>query len=70
MEERGAHHQQTARYEALARMEHQRRRCQASAPEPKTIYRLEMEIGRGGTKSKGKQEETGEGHGGQPIGGP
>ena len=46
-EEREAHRQQTARYEALARMEHERRHHQPPNPGPETIYRLEMGSGRG-----------------------
>ena len=45
-EEREARRQQTARYEALARMEHQRRPHHDSKLGPEIIYRLEMRTGR------------------------
>ena len=69
-EEREARRQRTARYEALARMEHQRRRRQAPKPGPETIYRLEMGSGRGRSERQGEQEGTGGGHNSQPNGGP
>ena len=69
-EQREARRRQTARYEALGHMERQRRRQQAPLPEPKTINRLEMGLGRGGVENKGKQEGAGEQRSGQPSGGP
>ena len=47
-EEREARRQQAARYEALAHVEHQRRRRQPPGQGPDTIYQLEMEPGRTG----------------------
>ena len=46
-ERREARRQQTARYEVLKRMEHQRCGRQAEKPGPETMYRLEMGSGRG-----------------------
>ena len=54
-EEREARCQQAARYEALAHMEHQRRRRQPPGQGPDTIYQLEMEPG--GTGIRGGQAE-------------
>ena len=51
--------QQAARHEALAHVEHQRRRCQPPEQGPDTIYQLEMEPGRtrmrGGRRSRAAQ---------------
>ena len=69
-EEREARRQQTARYEALAHMERQRRRRQAPEPGPDTIYRQEMGSGRGRLERQGEQEGSGGVHSGQPSGGP
>ena len=69
-EERKAHRQQMPQYEALARMERQHCSRQPPSLEPKTIYWLEMEVGRGGAENKGKQEGAGERRSGQPSGGP
>ena len=60
-DDREARHQQTLRYEALARMEHQRRRHQAPKLGPETIYRLEIGTGRGRSERQGEQEGTGGG---------
>ena len=49
-EEREARRQQAARYEALAHVEHQRRRRQPPEQGPDTIYQLEMEPGRTGMR--------------------
>ena len=68
-EEREARRQQTARYEALAHMEHQRRRRQAPRFEANTIYRLGTQPGRGRSEHQGEQEGTGGGHSSQPSGG-
>ena len=54
-EEREARRQQAARYEALAHVEHQRRRRQPPGQGPDTIYQLEMEPG--GTRIRGGQAE-------------
>ena len=64
-EEREARRWHTARYKALAHLERQRRHWQAPSPEPKTIYQLEMEVGRGGAENKGKKEGPGERPGSQ-----
>ena len=56
-EEREARRQQAARYEALAHVEHQRRRRQPPGQGPDTIYQLEMEPGRTGIR--GGQAEQG-----------
>ena len=42
--------QQAARYEALAHVEHQRRRRQPPEQGPDTIYQLEMEPGKTGMR--------------------
>ena len=55
-EERESRRQQAARYEALAHVEHQRRRHQPPVPGPDTIYRLEMESGRTGSGRQGGLE--------------
>ena len=68
-EERGAHRQQAAGYEALAHMKRQRCRHQPPEPGPDTIYWLEMGSGRGGSGRQGGQERSGEMHSGQPSGG-
>ena len=62
--------QQTALYEALAQMQHQRRRRQAPKPGPATINRLEMASERGRLERQGEQEGTGGGQSSQPSGGP
>ena len=49
-EEREVRRQQAARYEALAHVEHQRRRRQPPEQGPDTIYQLEMEPGRTGLR--------------------
>ena len=49
--------QQAARYEALAHVEHQRRRRQPPEQGPDTIYQLEMEPGRTGM-SGGQAEQS------------
>ena len=49
--------QQAARYEALAHVEHQRRRCQPPEQGPDTIYQLEMEPGRTGLRG-GQAEQS------------
>ena len=58
-EEREARCQQAVRYEALAHLEHQRRRRQPPGQGPDTIYQLEMEPGttgmRGGRRSRAVQ---------------
>ena len=46
-----------ARYEALAHLEHQRRRRQPPEQGPDTIYQLEMEPGRTGTRG-GQAEQS------------
>ena len=56
-EEREARRQQAARYEALAHVEHQRRRCQPPEQGPDTIYQLEMEPGRTGMR-EGQAEQS------------
>ena len=61
--------QREARYEALVHLEHQSRCGQAPPPEPKTIYQLEMEVGRGAGESKGKTKGAGGRRGSQPSGG-
>ena len=66
---REARRRQTARYEALAHMQRQRRRHQAPEPGPDTIYRLETGSGRGTSEGQGGQEESGGEHSGQPSGG-
>ena len=66
-EERVLRHQQTGRYKALARMEHQRCRRQALTPGPKTIYRLEMGIGGGRSEHQEEQEGTGVGAAATPV---
>ena len=49
--------QQAARYEALAHVEHQRRRRQPTEQGPDTIYQLEMEPGRTGMRG-GQAEQS------------
>ena len=49
--------QQAARYEALAQVEHQRRRRQPQEQGPDTIYQLEMEPGRTGMRG-GQAEQS------------
>ena len=49
--------QQAARYEALAHVEHQRRRRQPPEQGPDTIYQLEMEPGRTGMRG-GQAEQS------------
>ena len=61
--------QQSARYEALAHVERQRRRHQPPEPGPDTIYRLEMEPGSTGSGRKGGLEGLGGERSGQPSGG-
>ena len=56
-EEREARRQQAARYEALAHVEHQRRRRQPPEHGPETIYQLEMELGRTGMR-EGQAEQS------------
>ena len=56
-EEREARRQQAARYEALAHVEHQRRRRQPPGQGPDTIYQLEMEPGRTGMRG-GQAEQS------------
>ena len=56
-EEREARRQQAARYEALAHVEHQRRRRQPPGQGPDTIYQLEMEPGRTGIRG-GQAEQS------------
>ena len=56
-EEREARRQQAARYEALAHVEHQRRRRQPPEQGPDTIYQLEMEPGRTGIRG-GQAEQS------------
>ena len=59
-EESEARRQQAARYEALAHVEHQRRRRQPPGQGPDTIYQLEMEPGRTGIRGgKAEQSSTG-----------
>ena len=67
---RSVHREETARYEALAHIERQRRRHQPPEPGPDTIYRLEMGPGRGRSERQGGQEGSGGVHIGQPSGGP
>ena len=52
-----ARRQQAARYEALAHVEHQRRRRQPPGQGPDTIYQLEMEPGRTGMRG-GQAEQS------------
>ena len=56
-EEREVRRQQAARYEALAHVEHQRRRRQQPEQGRDTIYRLEMEPGRTGMRRGAGQAE-------------
>ena len=56
-EEREVRRQQAARYEALAHVEHQRRRRQPPKQGPDTIYQLEMEPGRTGMRG-GQAEQS------------
>ena len=56
-EEREVRRQQAARYEALAHVEHQRRRRQPPEQGPDTIYQLEMEPGRTGMRG-GQAEQS------------
>ena len=56
-EEREVRRQQAARYEALAHVEHQRRRRQPQEQGPDTIYQLEMEPGRTGMRG-GQAEQS------------
>ena len=56
-EERELRRQQAARYEALAHVEHQRRRRQPPEQGPDTIYQLEMEPGRTGMRA-GQAEQS------------
>ena len=56
-EEREARRQQAARYEALAHVEHQRRRRQPPGQGPDTIYQLEIEPGRTGRRG-GQAEQS------------
>ena len=56
-EEREVHRQQAARYQALAHVEHQRRRRQPPGQGPDTIYHLEMEPGRTGMRG-GQAEQS------------
>ena len=59
-EEREVRRQQVARYEALAHVEHQRRRRQHLEQGPDTIYRLEMEPARTGMRrGAGQAEQSG-----------
>ena len=55
--EREVRRQQAARYEALAHVEHQRRRRQPPEQGPDTIYQLEMEPGRTGMRG-GQAEQS------------
>ena len=50
--------QQAARYEALAHVEHQRRRRQPPEQGPDTIYQLEMEPGRTGMRGGQAQQSS------------
>ena len=56
-EEREARREQAAWYEALAHVEHQRRRRQPREQGPDTIYQLEMEQGRTGVRG-GQAEQS------------
>ena len=56
-EEREVRRQQVARYEALAHVEHQRRRRQPPEQGPDTIYQFEMEPGRTGMRG-GQAEQS------------
>ena len=56
-EEREVRCQQAARYEAVAHVEHQRRRRQPREQGPDTIYQLEMEPGRTGMRG-GQAEQS------------
>ena len=56
-EEREARRQQAARYEALAHVEHQRRRGPPPEQGPDTFYQLEMEPGRMGMRG-GQAEQS------------
>ena len=56
-EEREVRRPQAARYQALAHVEHQRRRRQPSEQGADTIYRLEMEPGRTGVRRGAGQAE-------------
>ena len=59
-EERAVRRQQAAQYEALAHVEHQRRRHQPPEQGPDTIYRWEMEPGRTGMRrGAGQAEQSG-----------
>ena len=60
---------QAARYEALAHVEHQRRRRQPPERGPDTMYRLEIEPGRTGSVRQGGLEGSGVERSGQPSGG-
>ena len=61
-EEREVRRQQAARYQALAHVEHQRRRRQPPEQEPDTIYQLEMERGgRGWGGAAGAEQRSGAG---------
>ena len=61
--------QQPGRYDALAHVERQRRRCQPPEQGPDTIYLLEMEPGSTGSGRQGGLEGSGGERGGQPSGG-
>ena len=58
-EEREARRQRAARYEALAHVEHQRRRRQPPEQGPDTIYQLEMEPGRTGMRGGQAEQSSG-----------
>ena len=57
-EEREARRQQAARYEALAHVEHQRRRHQPPGQWPDTIYQLEMVPGRTGIRGEQAEQSS------------
>ena len=69
-QEREGPRQQTAQYEVLTHLQHQRSRRQAPSRRLKTILQLEMEVEREGAESKGKNDRARGRRGGQISRGP